>query len=123
MITALALVNVSLKELVTDNWGGKAAPANRAGLGPLLVSSAASGSVRAHSLTSSPLRASTIPSVIPQVVVPMIAILGIAYPAGLPDGGESIFSACSPSLRSLPEINRLILSRCITIITTVPIKV
>ena len=40
----------------------------------------ASCSVRAHRLTSSPLLAKTTPSVFPQVVVPIIAILDIYYP-------------------------------------------
>ena len=38
----------------------------------------ASSSVRAHSPTSSPLLAKTTPSVVPQEVVPIIAILGIS---------------------------------------------
>ena len=41
------------------------------------------------------------------------SILSVQRPLGL---------ALSPSLRSLPAINREILSRCIKIITTVPIK-
>ena len=50
--------------MIPENWGW---------LGPEFLSWLASRSVRAHSLTSSPFRASINPMVIPQLVVPMMA--------------------------------------------------
>ena len=79
--------------------------------------------VLAHRLTGSPLRLKTTPRVIPQEVVPIMVILGISYPVLLPGEGGSFPETFSPSLRSLPAINLEILSRCIMMIATAPIKV
>ncbi len=121
-ITALALDKASFSSLVTESREGKAIPGGRkVGLCRLALSAVASRSVRAHSFTGCPLRASIIPSVVPQLVVPITVILGISYTNG--SSLDEEVSTLSPSRRSLPEINLTMLSRCKAIISTVPIKV
>ena len=73
--------NLNLNPPPSDNkciiCGGKMTLGNRSGSGPLFLSVLASLSVRAHNLTSVPLPASSRPRVIPQLVVPIMAVFGI----------------------------------------------
>jgi len=105
--------------------GGRLIPVNDSEGNSAFSNLVASSSVRAHSLTSDLLTARATPRVSPQVVVPIMATLGMPYftPSVGLEAEESRFSPFSPSLRSLPAIRRLMLSRCITMIITDPTRV